>query len=409
MTQSKSTHRGGDTLADTLAIKGGTPVRSSTLPYGRQEINSDDLKAVCDVLQSSWLTTGPKVDEFEKKLCEITSSLFCVAVTNGTAALHTAYAAIGIGKGDEVIVPAISFAATANAVLYAGGTPVFADVDPLTLLIDPESVAKKITSRTKAIVGVDYGGQPCDFDALRSLCDRKKIALVADACHSLGASFRVKPVGSLADLTILSFHPVKLITTGEGGAVVTSNETYAQRMKQFRNHGITTDHRTRERTCTWHYEMEELGYNYRLSDLQCALGVSQLSRLKGWILKRQKIAAKYDEYFKSCSMAKPLAVSSDVSHAYHLYVIQLVLERLSADRDLIFRSLRAEGIGVNVHYIPIYWHPYYERMGFQKGLCPRAEEAFSRVLTLPLYPSMTEADVGDVLTALTKVFKNYAR
>ncbi len=310
-------------MPDKLAIHGGSPVRSTLLPYGRQQVDDDDIAAVVDVLKSDWLTTGPTVTAFEEAFARFVGAEHAVAVTNGTAALHAAMYALGIGSGDEVIVSPMTFAASANCVLYQGGVPVFADIDPQTLLIDPAQVEAKISPRTKAIVAVDYGGQPCDYDALRDLAHRHGLAIVADACHALGGSYRGQQVGTLADLSTFSFHPVKPLTTGEGGMITTNDAELAQRMRLFRNHGITTDHRQRAETGGFFYEMVDLGYNYRITDIQCALGLSQLRKLPEYVQQRQKIAAYYDAAFAGVPAVLPLAARDDVSHAYHLYVVQL--------------------------------------------------------------------------------------
>ena len=392
-----------------LAIDGGTPVRETMLPYGRQWLDDNDIAAMVEVLRSDWLTTGPKVSEFEQAFADFVGAREAVAVSNGTAALHAAMYAVGIGPGDEVIVPPMTFAASANCVVFQGGTPVFADVDPDTLLLDPAQVEARITPRTKAIIAVDYTGQPCDYDALRAIADRHGLILVADACHALGGSYKGRPVGSLADLSIFSFHPVKHITTGEGGMVTTDDPNLARRTRVFRNHGITTDHRQREQQGSWFYEMADLGYNYRLTDLQCALGMSQLRKLPGWVARRQEIARRYDAAFSEMPAVKPLGGREDVSHAYHLYVIWLDLDRLRVDRARVFAALRAEGIGVNVHYIPVYWHPYYQQLGYEKGLCPVAEAAYERLISLPMFPAMTDEDVESVVEAVFKVCKHYSR
>lgn len=393
-----------------LAIDGGTPVRENTLPYGGQTIDEQDIKAVTEVLRSDWLTTGPKVGAFEEAFASFVGAKEAVAVSNGTAALHAAMHVLGIGDGDEVIVTPLTFAATANSVRYQGGTPVFADVDPDTLLADPEAVEAAITEHTKAIAVVDYGGQPCDYDALRAVADRHGVVLLDDACHAIGGRYKGAKVGSLADINTFSLHPVKNMTTGEGGVITTDNAEWAKSMRVFRNHGITSDHRQRDEKGSWFYEMVELGYNYRLTDFQCALGISQLKRLPAWTRRRQEIAAQYDEAVAVLDAVTPLAVRSDVEHAYHLYVIQLELDKLRVDRSTVFDALRAEGIGVNVHYVPVHLHPYYkEKLGTEAGLCPVAEAAYERILTLPVFPRMTDADVQDVITAMEKVLEAYRR
>jgi perosamine synthetase len=373
------------------------------IPYGHQSIDEDDIRAVVEVLRSDWLTTGPKVAEFENDFASYTGARYAVAVSSGTAALHTAMFAIGIQPGDEVIVPSMTFAASANCVLFQGGVPIFVDVTQDTLLIDPAAVEKKINSRTKAIITVDYAGQPCNYDVLRQLAGRRGIALVADACHSLGASYRGRKVGTLADLTVFSFHPVKHITTAEGGMVVTDDEGLAERMRFFRNHGITTDHRQRELLGSWYYEMQELGYNYRLTDIQSALGQSQLKKQPLWLERRRRIASRYDEAFGKIKGVKPLKVMSEVLHAYHLYVVRIDKGLAGKDRATFFQNLRSEGVGVNVHYIPVHLHPFYrDKLGTTAGLCPVAETAYEEILSLPLFPAMSDDDVEFVIRAVTK-------
>ncbi|WP_422931561.1 UDP-4-amino-4,6-dideoxy-N-acetyl-beta-L-altrosamine transaminase [Singulisphaera sp. PoT] len=392
-----------------LAAQGGTPVRRTLLPYGKQTVDDDDIAAVVDVLRSDWLTTGPAVEEFERALAKAVGTIEAVAISNGTAALHAALYALGVGPGDEVIVPAMTFAATANAAVFLGATPVFADVDPDTLLIDPEQVTARITPKTKAVIAVDYAGQPCDYNALREVTSPRGLRLVDDACHAIGGSDRGRRVGSLADLNTFSFHPVKHITTGEGGAITTDDSELARRMRLFRNHGITTDHRQREKQGRWSYEMVDLGFNYRLSDIQCALGMSQLRKLPDWIARRQEIARQYDEAFRAMPGVNPLERREDVSHAYHIYVVRFDPNFLNTDRGTLFSALRAEGIGVNVHYIPVHLHPFYrERFGTRPGLCPVAEAAYEQVLSLPIFPAMSDRDVEDVIVAVDKVVGAYA-
>jgi perosamine synthetase len=386
------------------AIEGGVPVRRTLLPYGRQWISPEDKQRVLEVLDSDWLTTGPKVGEFEEQFASAVGAGEAIAVSSGTAALHAAMAALGVGPGDEVIVPAMTFAATANCVVYQGGTPVFADVDPGTLLLDPASVQGKIGPRTRAVIAVDYAGQPCEYDNLMNIADEHELALVDDACHALGGAYRGRPVGSLAHLNTFSFHPVKHITSGEGGMITTDDPELASRMRIFRNHGITTDRRQREREESWVYEMADLGYNYRLTDIQCALGLSQLKKLPAWVVRRQEIARMYDRAFSSMDRISPLAVRPDISHAYHLYVVRVNAEGLRWDRGHLFKALRAEGIGVNVHYIPVHLHPFYRnRFGTGPGLCPVAESVYREILSLPIFPRMTDQDVKDVIQAVEKI------
>jgi perosamine synthetase len=380
------------------------PARRQMLPYGRQSVDEEDIAAVVEVLRSDWLTTGPKVTEFEQAFAHLTGVREAVAVNNGTAALHAAMYAIGIGPGDEVLVPAMTFAASANCVVYQGGIPVFVDVDPDTLLIDPVQAQAKITPRTKAIIVVDYAGQPCDYDRLRAIADRHDLWLVADACHALGGSYKGRPVGSLADLSTFSLHPVKPITSGEGGMVTTDDPDLAQRMRVFRNHGIPSDHRQRDQQGSWFYEMVDLGYNYRLTDFQCALGLSQLRKLPGWVARRREIARRYDAAFASMTAVQPLAVRPDVVHAYHLYMVRVHGPDIEMSRDEVFAALRAEGIGVNVHYIPVHLHPFYrQRFGTGPGLCPTAEAAYEQLITLPIFPAMSNADADTVVTGVHAV------
>lgn len=359
------------------------------IPYGRQSVEQDDIDAVVEVLRSDWLTTGPAVSCFENALAEKVGTAHAVAVSSGTAALHAAVFAAGIGPGDEVIVSPLSFVATANAVLYQGGTAVFADVEEGTLLLDPQAVAARISPRTKAIIAVDYAGQPCDYLALKTLAKEHQLTLIADACHSLGGRYQGQPVGSHADLSVFSFHPVKPITSAEGGMVVTDNAEFAKRMRCFRNHGIAQDHHQRKLENSWHYDMQELGCNYRLSDLQCALGLSQLGKLDGWVKKRRQLAAEYKRQLANITEVTALQQRSESESGWHLYVIKVAAE----DREGLFRQLRDKGIGVNVHYQPIYLHSYYQQLGYLEGLCPVGENCYAQILSLPLYPAMEFADV----------------
>ena len=367
------------------------------LPYGKQEIGDADIAAVVEALTSGWLTTGPRVSQFEKAFAEHCGAKEAVAVNSGTAALHCALRAIGLHTGDEVIVPALTFAASANAAIYEGGTPAFADVEPDTLLMDPDSVRARITPRTKAIVAVDYAGQPADYDTLRDIAAPRGIRIIADACHAPGATYNGRNTGTLGDISCFSFHPVKHMTTCEGGMAVTDDEALAAHMRRFRNHGIDSDHRSREAAGAHAYDMKELGFNYRLPDVQCALGMAQLPRLGGWVHARQKIAALYDRAFAQMDQVTPLRTRSDRTNAHHLYVVKL---DPALDRDAVFAHLRGQGIGANVHYAPVYLHSYYQQRGYAKGLCPVAERASRHILTLPMFPTMTEADVNRVVEAL---------
>jgi perosamine synthetase len=395
-------------LTEKLAVHGGPAVRSKTLPYGHQTIGTPDVEAVVEALRSAWLTTGPAVDQFERDFASTIGAEHAIAVSSGTAALHTACHALRIGKGDEVIVPATTFIASSNSVIYVGGVPVFADVEADTLTISASDVEAKITDRTKAIVAVDFAGLPCNYEALRAIADARGIPILSDSCHSLGATVGGAPAATLADISVFSFHPVKHITTGEGGMICTNQSEWATRARRFRNHGIATDHRQRSMTRTFHYEMVELGYNYRITDLQCALGSSQLRQLPTFLEKRRRIAAYYDEQIQKRTDVQPLARRRGAANAYHLYVVKFQLERLRADRSALFAALNAEGIGVNVHYQPVYQHPYYrQQFGDQSGCCPEAERAYERILSLPIFPEMSMGDAEDVIAALRKVLDYY--
>ena len=378
----------------------------SAIPYGRQWVTEEDIKAVSDVLRSDWLTTGPKVEEFEEAFAAKVGSRYAVALSSGTAALHAAALAACIGPEDEVITTPMTFAATANCVLYQGGRPVFSDVEPETLLVDASKIEEKITPKTKAIIAVDYAGQPCDYDELKSIAKRHNLTLIADACHALGATYKGRNVGTLADMTVFSFHPVKHITTGEGGMVTTDDPELAKRVRVFRNHGITSDHRERERCGSWFYEMVDLGYNYRLPDINCALGLSQLKRLDQNVSRRRELAALYNKAFSKIEAVRPLTQKADRKSSWHLYVVKLDLSKIRATRKDVFSSLRDEGIGVNVHYIPVYWHPYYQKLGYKKGLCPVAEKAYEEIVTLPLFCAMSDSDAAQVVSAVKKTLQS---
>jgi len=368
--------------------------------YGHQWIDEADIQAVVDVLRSDWITTGPKVSEFEQAVADYVGAEYAVAVNSGTAALHAAMYAVGVGPGDEVILPPMTFVATANCVVFQGATPVFADVEPDTLLVNPAEVESKITERTKAIIAVDYAGQPCDYNALRNIAKRHDLALVADACHSIGAQFNGRNVGTLADLSVFSFHPVKHITTGEGGMVVTDETKFAERMRRFRNHGISMDSRQRADHGTWYYEMEDLGYNYRITDFQCALGLSQLQNLPAFLERRRQIAAQYDESFSRLQEVEALGLREGVLHAYHLYVVKTKYPVLNLGRAKFFRKMREKSVDVNVHYIPVHMQPFYRKhFNTNPGLCSVAETAYEGILSLPIFPAMKAADVQGVIKA----------
>jgi perosamine synthetase len=392
-----------------LAVDGGTPVRKTLLPYGRQSIGEDDVQAVVDVLRSDWLTTGPKIGEFEEAFAARVGAKYAVSFSSGTAALHGAAFAAGLKPGDEAITTPLTFAATANCVLYQGTTPVFADVSADTLNLDPEKAGARITTRTRAILPVDYAGHPADFDAILELAARHGLIVIEDACHALGAEYRGRRTGSVGDMTVFSFHPVKHVATGEGGMVTTGRADYAEALRRFRNHGISSDARQRQAEGQWRYEMVLLGFNYRLTDIACALGLSQLKKLEANLLRRREIAARYAAAFRDLGAVMPPAVRAGVNPAWHLYPIRLNLERLSTNRARVFRALRAENIGVNVHYIPVHRHPYYhDRFGYQGGEYPIAEDAYERLISLPMFHAMSDQDVEDVVAAVRKILAAFS-
>ena len=394
-----------------LAINGGAPVRSTTIGYGRQYIDEADIAAVVETMQSPALTCGPKITELEKKLCEVTGAKYAVVVSNGTAALHIAAMAAGIGPGDEVIVSPITFAASANCVLYCGGTPVFADINPKTYNIDPASIRARITDKTKAIVAVDFTGQAVELDEIRKICQEYNLILIEDAAHTIGTKYNGQPVGSIADMTTFSFHPVKTVTSGEGGAVTTNDEELYRKLRLYPTHGIT---RNQQEMCNpsdagWYYEQVELGYNYRMTDIQAALLVSQLDKLPAFSARRKEIVAKYNSVF---AQMPELIVQEEIQKSdttRHLYILRLNTELLNCNRREFFDALRAENIGTQVHYIPVYWHSYYEKLGYEKGMCPEAEKLYSEILSIPLFYSMTDEDVEDVISAVKKIVTYYRK
>jgi perosamine synthetase len=384
-----------------LAIKGGQPVRERLLPYGRQAIESEDIQSVIDVLRSDWLTTGPKVGEFEEAFAARVGTRHAVTFSSGTAALHASIFAAGLSTGDQAITTPLTFAATANCLLYQGAVPIFSDVCIDTLTLDPELIESRITPSTKAILPVDYAGHPAELDAVMELAFRHGWTVIEDACHALGARYHGRQVGSLAHMTVFSFHPVKHITTGEGGMVTTSDDRLAERLRLFRNHGISSDARLRQASGQWYYEMVTLGYNYRLPDIACALGLSQLNRLDANLARRREIAQHYTEAFADNNAVVVPSIRPDVDPAWHLYPIRVADD---VDRGEFFRSIRAENIGVNVHYIPVHLHPYYrERFGYRGGEFPVAEKAYSQLISLPMFHAMTNQDVEDVIEAVFKV------
>lgn len=367
------------------------------IPYGKQTIEQDDIQAVVDVLKSDFLTTGPKIAEFEQTVADYVGAKYAVAISNGTSALHAACFAAGIGPGDEVITTPLTFAASANCVLYCGGTPVFADVDPKTYNIDPEDIRRKITDRTKAIIAVHLAGQPCDMDAIHSIAREYGLIVIEDGAHALGSVYKGKKVGSMSDMTTFSFHPVKPITTGEGGMIVTDNEDFYKKMVLFRSHGITRDDSMMTRNDgPWFYQQFDLGYNYRITDIQCALGCSQMKKLDRFLARRKEIVARYNEAFADCDNIITPYQLSDTESGWHLYIVQVK----NCDRRKVFENMREKGIGVNVHYIPVYMHPYYQEHGYENVHCANAEEIYSHIISLPLYPGLTSEQQDYVIDTL---------
>jgi perosamine synthetase len=392
-----------------LAIHGGAPVRATLLPYGRHQIDDDDVVAVTEALRSGWITTGPKVAAFEAAVADAVGAGHAVAFNSGTAALHAAVFAAGLGPGDEAITTPLTFCATANCVLYQGATPVFADVSSDTLNLDPDQVSRRLTPRTKAILAVDFTGHPADLDPLLDLAHRNGAILIEDACHAIGSRYRGRPVGAISRLTVFSFHPVKHVTTGEGGMVATDDARFADRLRLFRNHGLDSDANQRQARGQWRYDMVALGFNYRLSDLGCALGLSQLRKLPANLARRRQIAARYTAAFAGLTGIRTPVVRPDVDPAWHLYVIRLEGEALRGRRDDVLAALKAENIGATVHYVPVHRLRYYrERFGYRGGEYPVAEAASDSSVTLPLFPAMSDDDVSDVVAAVGKIVVHFA-
>lgn len=393
------------------AIAGGIPVRETKLFYGHQYIDEADVAAVSQVLTSDYLTCGPKVEELEARLCRLTGAKYAVMCSNGTAALHIAAMAAGVGEGDELITTPITFAASANCALYCKAKPVFADINPQTYNIDPAKVEEQITDKTKAVVAVDFTGQAVELDRLLEICHAKGIILIEDGAHSIGTKYNGKPVGSIADLTTFSFHPVKTVTGGEGGAVLTNSEELYERLLLYRSHGITKNPALFERESDgpWYHEQIDLGYNYRITDIQCALILSQLDKLEIFSKRRGEIVKRYNEAF---SQIPEVTVQEEIPQSdttRHLYILRIKPELLTIDRRGFFEAMGAENICCNVHYIPVYRHPYYEHLGYSKGLCPQAEKLYQEIISLPLYYSLTDQDVEDVIKAVEKITTYYRK
>ena len=392
------------------AIEGGAPVRSTPIYYGHQYIDDDDVKAVVETLKSDYLTCGPKITELENKLCEITGAKYAVVCANGTAALHIACLAAGVSAKDEVITTPITFAASANCALYCGAKPVFADINPETYNIDPKKVEELTTPRTKAVVAVDYTGQSVELDSLLQHCHSHNMVLIEDGAHVIGTKYRGRMNGSIADMTTFSFHPVKTVTSGEGGAVLTNSKEFYERLRLFATHGITKDpaFMVKEPDGPWYYEQLELGYNYRMTDIQAALLLSQLNKLPMFSARRKEIVKRYNEAFGKLPQLFIQKEIEESDTTRHLYILRMIPEKLRITRKQLFDALKAEGVVCNVHYIPTYYFPYYEKLGYKKGLCPNAEALYEQMLTLPLFYAMSDEDVDSVIEAVTKVVSYYA-
>jgi perosamine synthetase len=393
-----------------LAIHGGQPIRDHYLPYGRQIINDDDINSVISILRSDFITTGPTIEQFEREIAEYTGAKFAVAFSSGTAALHGACFAAGIGKGDEVITTPMTFAATSNCVLYQGGKPIFVDIDPKTYNLNPSLIKEKITKKTKAIIPVHFTGQPVDLEWISKIAKENNLILIEDAAHALGAKYKNKKIGSIGDMTMFSFHPVKHITTGEGGMITTNNEDFYQKLLQFRSHGIVrAKEMLIENHGPWYYEMQSLGFNYRLTDIQAALGISQLKKLDSFIARRKQIADFYNKEFEPMNEISLPYQEVQGDSSWHLYIIKLQSSKLTGNRKEIYEALQKENIGVNVHYIPIYYHPYYQNLGYKLGTCTIAEKCYEDFITLPLHAGMSDQDTMDVVNAVKKVINYFSR
>lgn len=397
---------------ETLAINGGRPVRENVIYYGKQWVEDSDIAEVSSVLKGDYITCGPKVEELERQLAAYTSANYAVVVNSGTSALHCACLAAGIQPGDEVITTPLTFAASANCILYCGGTPVFADIDPETYNIDPASIQAHITPKTKAVIAVDYSGQAADIQKIREICNCHHLIFIEDAAHAIGTTYNEQPIGSLADMTCFSFHPVKTVTSGEGGAVTTNDPKFYEKLVLVHAHGITHDQSKMLHNVhkdPWYYEQIALGFNYRMTDFQAALLMNQLKRLEYFKQRRAEIACQYDKAFNDFPgiIVQKKLPESDTCR--HLYVIRLEEEKLRCTRRQFFDALAAEHVQPQVHYIPVYWFPYYQQLGYKEGLCPVAEEIYNGIVSLPIYPKMSAQDVEDVIKAVKKVVIHYRK
>lgn len=375
--------------------------RKMYIPYGKQSIDEDDINAVLNVLHSDFLTTGPKIQEFEEIVRKYVGAKYAVAISNGTAALHAACFAAGIKAGDEIITTPITFAASANCAFYLGAKPVFADIKKDTYNVDSDDIKRKITDKTKAIIPVHYTGQPCEMDEIYKIAKEHNLVVIEDAAHALGADYKGKKIGSISDMTTFSFHPVKHITTGEGGMIVTNNEELYKKLQLFRSHGITRDENLMHKSDgDWYYEQLALGYNYRITDLQCALGITQMKKLDSFITRRKELVHRYNNAFKEMKEIITPFQQEGCNNSWHLYVIQV------KERKKVFDYLRSSGIGVNVHYIPVYQHPYYQENGYSDTKCENAEQLYQHIISLPLYPELKNEEQDYVIEQVINAVKN---
>ena len=395
-----------------LAIHGGTPVRENKIFYGRQWVKDDDVAAVADALKGDLITCGPYVDAVEKKICEVTGAKYAVVVCNGTAALHCAMIAAGVGNGDEVITTPLTFAASANCALYVGARPVFADVNPETYNIDPDSIEAHITDKTRAVVAVDYTGQAVEHDRIKEICKKHGLIYVTDAAHAIGTKYKGQPEGSISDMTCFSFHPVKTITSGEGGAITTNDPELYKKLRLASQHGIVRNVDElvdKNPEGPWVYEMQTLGFNYRMTDFQAALLINQLDKLKEFSDRRKKIVERYNKAFEDMPEIIVQKEIPESETTRHLYIVQLNPEKLSCTRREFFDAMAAENVQCQVHYVPVYWFPYYQKLGYEKGLCPEAERIYKNIVSIPLYPMLTDEDVDTSIAAVKKVVNWYRK
>ena len=393
------------------AIEGGRPVREEFLPYGTQWLDEKEIEEVIDTLKSSWITTGPKMRLFEDNFKNLIGSKFAVAVNSGTAALHISTSSIDIKPGDEVITTPLTFVASSNCVIYRGGTPIFADIKKNTYNIDPNEIKKKITPNTKAIIPVHFSGQPCDMDEIIEIAHENNLFIIEDAAHAIDAEYKNRKVGNMSDLTAFSFHPVKNITTAEGGMVTTNDDELYNKLIMFRTHGISKDAVKRfGKSGDFFYDMKYLGYRYNLSEIHASIGIHQLNKLEFFQKRRREIVKLYYRELKDLEEITLPYVKKVIKHTWHLFIIQLNLAKLRVNRDHIFKALREENIGVNVHYIPVHYHSFYKnKFGLKKGSLPTTEWLYPRILTIPLFPKMSDDDAYDVINALNKIIKYFRK